>query len=864
MQRLFFILLLQSTLTFAQKKVSVTVYDKESEPIAFANIQILVDEDVIQYGTTDKDGKKEFNNISSQIVTVKISHLSYTSLEKQVNLEEKIAYDFILADKVQELKEVLITDYPKTFKVKEDTISYNLKSVVDGTERNLGDALKKLPGLDVDDNGIVSHNGQKIDKILIDGNDFFGSKHQMSTQNLQPEMINGVDLLKNYSDNPLESRGGKTVLNLKMKDEYRNRFIGDIALNAGVLNKYSNHNNLFKFFKQGNLGIITDLNNVGTSPITIEDYIEMRGGITNFIQPSGGNQATSLDFNQFPKFIFNNDNFKSRDNNFIGLNYTINKDKFKFIGYNLFNQSNFREQVFRNRIFLNQNDLSFNERLLDDSAVLFNATYLNFKYTLSGKSFLDVKLNLNPNRDDTIQNLSLLQNGTTTNNLSITENKNFTGGYDIFYQYIISEKLNLVSNMTQNLSDNKKEFFIDSTEDLLFLNANELLQNYRYRQLKTTINAVLTYEFRKNKCTIGIDALSDNQNLSSSIATTSVFNNVDLDNQVYGFSISSLNFLTDKTVFGFKNTIRNYHLNNQNFIRYEPSLSLGYNFSFAEKLTLSSALSNSYVDAIKLNNQPIVLDYRSISRSALVNNKDLIHSRTAAIRYLNFNQKKESKIFAEFSYAHNENNVILTNDFVNGYIENVFVYSPFEDVYELKFNVDKRFRGLPLSFKSFTYLTHSNSANFLDNNPSTLVTNTLVQKLNIFSHFQSSAFQFEIGGQFSRLSLTQRLTSSNSEITNLTVFAKVKGVIKSQVVWDLKLSNLYQQNFLGANTLFFVSPHVSYESKNKRWTYSVIGNNIFNLQNTSKLVSSLTNITFENNETAILEGYLQLGLKYNF
>lgn len=169
MQRLFFILLLQSTLTFAQKKVSVTVYDKESEPIAFANIQILVDEDVIQYGTTDKDGKKEFNNISSQIVTVKISHLSYTSLEKQVNLEEKIAYDFILADKVQELKEVLITDYPKTFKVKEDTISYNLKSVVDGTERNLGDALKKLPGLDVDDNGIVSHNGQKIDKILIDG-----------------------------------------------------------------------------------------------------------------------------------------------------------------------------------------------------------------------------------------------------------------------------------------------------------------------------------------------------------------------------------------------------------------------------------------------------------------------------------------------------------------------------------------------------------------------------------------------------------------------------------------------------------------------------------------------------------------------
>jgi hypothetical protein len=41
--------------------------------------------------------------------------------------------------------------------------------------------------------------GQQINNVLIDGNEFFGNKHQMATQNINAEMIEGIDLLTNYS-----------------------------------------------------------------------------------------------------------------------------------------------------------------------------------------------------------------------------------------------------------------------------------------------------------------------------------------------------------------------------------------------------------------------------------------------------------------------------------------------------------------------------------------------------------------------------------------------------------------------------------------------------------------------------------------
>ena len=859
-----FFFLLQISLSFSQKTLSIEVFDSNSNPLFYANIQVLYNEDILHYGVSDKQGKKIFENIKFNTIVVKISHLGYKTTEQQIDLNEKNTYSFYLENSILELKEVVISEYPKSFKVKEDSISYNIKSVIDGTERNLGEALNKLPGLEVDEKGIVSHNGVKIDKVLVDGNDFFGNKHQMTTQNFKPEMISGIDLLKNYSDNPLEKRGSKTVLNLKLKEEYQNKFIGNVNVDLGIKNKYLNHNNLFKFSKTGNFGFISDFNNIGESPITIDDYIEMRGGIFNFIENTGGNQVTALDFNQFPKFIFSDDNFRTRNNNFVGLNYTKNKNKWKFIGYSLVNQSNFTEQIFKNRTFLNQNNLIFNENVFDKSNVFFNSTYINLKHNPNDKTYLEIKATLNPNQDKTEQNLLLYENDLEENYLTSSKNRNFNFGYDVSYQYKLNEKWNFLSQLTQNFTDNKKDMSILSSENSLFLNNNNLNQEYKFNNLKSNFNARLDYKKDKNKYSFLFDYVHDNQNLSTSILFSNFTNDIQLKNNVYSLAFNNLNYISKKLVFGFKNKINLYELNHEKNIKYEPSLSLGYNFSFSEKISFNASISNKYADVLSFNSNPIVLNYRTISLSSISNFHHLINNNVFSINYLNFNQQHEFNFFVDLSYSHNKDNVILTNTFEDNFIVNRSIISPFEDVYSGKLNFEKRFRKVPISFKTFLYVNHSKSLNFLNNNNSILTNNTIVNKTNFFSHFKKSILQIEAGYQLSETALYQSLNESESKIKNLNLFLKLKGVIKSNLIWDVKFTSIYQENILGKNNLFFISPTISIDSKNKQWTFSLLGNNILNLENNTKFVSNLSNISFDNTETAILDGYLLISIKYNF
>jgi hypothetical protein len=55
----------------------------------------------------------------------------------------------------------------------------------------------------------VFYKGEKINNVLIDGNEFFGNKHQIATQNINADMIEGIDLYTNYSGFAIASGGDK-------------------------------------------------------------------------------------------------------------------------------------------------------------------------------------------------------------------------------------------------------------------------------------------------------------------------------------------------------------------------------------------------------------------------------------------------------------------------------------------------------------------------------------------------------------------------------------------------------------------------------------------------------------------------------
>ncbi|CAM3484038.1 carboxypeptidase-like regulatory domain-containing protein [Empedobacter stercoris] len=308
-----------SSLLFAQNlSINGYVKDNNSEPLHNAVVQLFLDDTFKGFKKTNSQGFFNFINLEKGVYTLKVNVLNYSQYQENIELNEGKSIEIFLSEELVKLEEVIINN--KSFgKVKEDTIQYNLAAIRTGNERTLGDLIEKLPGLQIDENGVVYYQGKKMDNILIDGAEFFGNKHQLATKNITDEMIEGIDLISNYQPNDILksfSSGGKKVLNIKLKENYQNTISGNASFALGNDFNTNNRINLFNFNKKGNIAFINHYNTIGEVAMTMEDYFELNQTIKR-----NGNGVSKIDEKDIPSFLREQRNFYDRKNFFSSLNY---------------------------------------------------------------------------------------------------------------------------------------------------------------------------------------------------------------------------------------------------------------------------------------------------------------------------------------------------------------------------------------------------------------------------------------------------------------------------------------------------------------------------------------------------------------
>jgi len=178
-----------------------------------------------------------------------------------------------------------------------DTLEFstgNIKTRINATVEEL---LARLPGVRVDQNGAITVNGIKIERILVDGEDIFGSSPTIVTRNFNADMIAKVQVLDKKSD---QSRftgidDGKTIktLNLTLKeDSKRGYFLKGEA--SGDLKGYYNFNGLLGSFKEHRqfaaLGMLANTGNVGFSGDVggMGSNLNIGGGLNDALGASAG------------------------------------------------------------------------------------------------------------------------------------------------------------------------------------------------------------------------------------------------------------------------------------------------------------------------------------------------------------------------------------------------------------------------------------------------------------------------------------------------------------------------------------------------------------------------------------------------
>ncbi len=216
----------------------------------------LMDSTLVDFTRTNNEGIFKLKPLPIDTYQVVISHPKFADMGYFIFGDKKnLEYDFgkiILQPKNVSLDEVTIFAFKDPIYYKGDTLIYTADSFKTKANATVEDLLKKLPGLKVDKDGKITSQGKAVDKVLVDGDEFFGGDPTVATRNLNANSIESVQVYEKKSDDVANSSTGEEtqkILNLKLKDEAKKGYFGKVS-GASDFQKFYEGEALGNYFKK--------------------------------------------------------------------------------------------------------------------------------------------------------------------------------------------------------------------------------------------------------------------------------------------------------------------------------------------------------------------------------------------------------------------------------------------------------------------------------------------------------------------------------------------------------------------------------------------------------------------------------------
>ena len=450
--------------------------DSLGAPLPNATVVLLQAADSVMHSFTISDSQGRFflKKAKAGNYILQISYLGYTNLTVAIKIKsgEELHNlgDIALNSTSEMLKEIAVTDERIPIVIKKDTIEYTADAFKTQPNANVESLLKKLPGVEVDQDGTIKAQGQEVEKILVDGKEFFGDDPQIASKNLPADAIDKVQVFDELSEmsqfTGIDDGEREKTINLTLKEDRKKGYFGKIEAGYGNENRYAGKFNLNRFNKNSQLSLIGAANNTNTQNFSISDFINFSGGLDalanggGMIQLSDEVASASNGNNIGIRNIWSlgsNLNFNPNDKTDIQISYFYNR-----LENNL--QSNSTRQNFRGEdFFLNQIDQN---NLNNYQNHRLNA---KVKYKINKKQDLTFRLQgkVNDQDVDADQFSQIFGNENFLGNQTHVQNNRDASGLSLSSSLMYRLKLNkpgrsIVARAQVDLNDNKRDDFLNS------------------------------------------------------------------------------------------------------------------------------------------------------------------------------------------------------------------------------------------------------------------------------------------------------------------------------------------------------------------------------------------------------------------
>ncbi len=273
------------TQTYGQKTTITGIVMDSSAHVRLKNASVVLlhakDSFIVADTRADKEGRFTFRNMNDTANYVLFfSYPKYTDYSHRIsmkdaknNLFDMNQVNMILKAKL--LEEVLVKAQVSAIRIKGDTTEYDADRFKVQPNATVEDLLKQLPGLQVDQYGNITAQGQKVKKVLVDGEEFFGDDPTLVTRNLRADMIDKVQVYDKKSDaaafTGIDDGIKDKTINLKIKEDKNHGIFGKVEAGGGTDNHYIGQGMLNAFKGKRKMALYGTTSNIGRTGLGADD-----------------------------------------------------------------------------------------------------------------------------------------------------------------------------------------------------------------------------------------------------------------------------------------------------------------------------------------------------------------------------------------------------------------------------------------------------------------------------------------------------------------------------------------------------------------------------------------------------------------
>ena len=315
------------------------VKDTLGQPLEMANVLAVNNntDETEAYSITSEEGKFSLVLKNNTTYRIQVSYIGFQPREFELTTAGK---NIVREIKLREgtLLQGLEIVHEIPVKINGDTLTYNTGAFTNGTERKLGDILKKLPGIEVTPDGEILAQGKQVSRLMVEGNAFFDGDTKIGSKNIPADAVDKIEVLSNY--NPVsqlknvEDNQDNVAMNIKLKEGKKNFWFGDLTAAAGPYKRYVLNPSLFYYSPEYSLNYIGNQNNTGAIPFTFQDYFKLSGGLKDIMRKGQSNFAVIPP--ELEALFIQNNKAKEIYSRFNAANFSFNPgSKWRFSGFGI-------------------------------------------------------------------------------------------------------------------------------------------------------------------------------------------------------------------------------------------------------------------------------------------------------------------------------------------------------------------------------------------------------------------------------------------------------------------------------------------------------------------------------------------------